>query len=58
MSDPRLPIKGVRIPGGAILRFASGESLYVYGRDPEIAKPRSGKTHNHGGPNYWVRVFI
>ena len=37
MTNARLPITVVRIPGGAMLRFANGETLYVYGRDPEIA---------------------
>jgi hypothetical protein len=44
MSNPRLPIKVVRIPGGAILRFANGESLYIYGRDPEIASQAHAMT--------------
>jgi hypothetical protein len=44
MPDSRLPIKVVRIPGGAMLRFANGESLYVYGRDPEIASQAKAMT--------------
>lgn len=44
MSNARLPIKVVRVPGGAMLRFANGESLYVYGRDPEIASQAKAMT--------------
>lgn len=44
MSNARLPITVVRIPGGAMLRFANGESLYVYGRDPEIASQANAMT--------------
>jgi hypothetical protein len=36
-ADTRLPIKVLRIPGGAMLRFANSETLYVHGRDPAIA---------------------
>lgn len=44
MSDARLPIKVLRTPGGAVLRFASGERLYVYGRDPEGASAAHSMT--------------
>jgi hypothetical protein len=44
MPNPRLPIKVIRIPGGATLRFANGESLYIYGRDPEIASQAHAMT--------------
>ena len=44
MTDSRLPITVVRIPGGAKLRFANGESLYVYGRDPKIASQANAMT--------------
>jgi hypothetical protein len=38
MSDARLPIKVVRIPGGAMLRLANGQCIHIYGREPEIAR--------------------
>jgi hypothetical protein len=38
MPDARLPIKVLRIPGGAVVRLATGERLYIYGRDPEVAR--------------------
>jgi hypothetical protein len=44
MPDNRLPIKVVRIPGGAMLRFATGEQLYAYGRDAEIANQAKAMT--------------
>lgn len=44
MPDTRLPIKVIRIPGGAMLQFANGEKLYVYGRDPEIANQAKAMT--------------
>jgi len=44
MTNFRLPIKVLRIPGGAMLRFANSESLYVYGRDPEIASQAHAMT--------------
>jgi hypothetical protein len=36
MPDARLPIKVLRIPGGAVVR-ATGERLYIRGRDSEGA---------------------
>jgi len=44
MLDARLPIKVLRIPGGAVIRFATGERLYVYGRDPEAASAAQSMT--------------
>ena len=44
MTNSRLPIKVVRIPGGAVLQFANGERLYAYGRDTEIASQAKAMT--------------
>lgn len=44
MSDARLPIKVLRIPGGAVVRLATGERLYIYGRDPEGARAAHSMT--------------
>ena len=44
MPDARLPIKVIRIPGGAVLQFANGEQLYAYGRDAEIASQAKAMT--------------
>jgi len=44
MPDTRLPIKVLRIPGGAVVRLATGERLYIYGRRPEIAKQAKSMT--------------
>jgi len=40
----RLPINVLRIPGGAVVRLATGERLYIYGRNPEIAKQAQSMT--------------
>ena len=42
MCDPRLPITVKRIPGGALIVFASGEKLYAYGRDSADVARQSG----------------
>ena len=44
MTNSRLPIKVVRIPGGAVLQFANGERLYAYCRDAEIASQARAMT--------------
>jgi hypothetical protein len=44
MSDHRLPLKVIRIPGGAKIVLATGESLYVYGREPEVARAANAMT--------------
>ena|GEM_PF-3327517 len=42
--DPRLPIKVVRVAGGARIDFADGRQLYAYGREPEIARQANAMT--------------
>jgi len=44
MSAPRLPIKIKRIPGGFTLNLADGNRLWIYGREPEIAKQANTMT--------------
>ena len=44
MTDNRLPLKVIRIPGGAKIDLATGESIYVYGRDPEVARSANAMT--------------
>jgi hypothetical protein len=46
MPDPRLPIKVLRAPRGAEIRLATGERLYVYGREPEIARAAKSLTRD------------
>jgi len=36
--DDRLPIEIKRIPGGALLTLATGQRIYIHGREPEIAR--------------------
>ena len=51
MPDPRLPITIVGIPGGEMLRFASGECIHVYGREPEVARAAKAMTQAWAGKN-------
>jgi hypothetical protein len=36
--DPRLPIKVVRTPSGAMLTLGDGKQIHIYGREPEVAR--------------------
>ena len=38
MPDTRLPIKIKRIPDGFIVNLADGRKLWIYGREPEVAR--------------------
>ena len=44
MPDQRFPLKVIRIPGGAKIILATGEVLYVYGREPEVARAANAMT--------------
>lgn len=44
MPNHRLPLKVIRIPGGAKIDLATGGSLYIYGRDPEVARSANAMT--------------
>lgn len=42
MSDPRLPITIKRIPGGVTINLATGERMFLYGRDSVDVARQSG----------------
>ena len=44
MPDARLPIKIKRIPGGFTVNLADGRRLWVYGREPEVARSAGSMT--------------
>jgi len=44
MPDARLPIKVLRIPGGYTVILADGRKLWIYGREPEVARAAHAMT--------------
>ena len=44
MPDARLPIKVKRIPGGYTVNLADGRRLWIYGREPEVARAANSMT--------------
>jgi lipocalin len=44
MPDARLPIKVKRIPGGYTVDLADGRKLWIYGREPEVARAAKAMT--------------
>jgi hypothetical protein len=44
MPDARLPIKFRRIPGGFTVDLADGRKLWIYGREPEVARAANAMT--------------
>lgn len=44
MTDSRLPIKIKRIPGGYTLNLADGRKLWIYGREPQVARAADAMT--------------
>jgi hypothetical protein len=46
MSDGRLPIRIKKIPGGAVLRLATGQRIFIYGREPEVARTANTMTRD------------
>jgi hypothetical protein len=43
-SSARLPIKVKRIPGGFTVNLADGRKLWIYGREPEVARAANAMT--------------
>ena len=44
MPEARLPIKIKRIPGGFTVNLADGRKLWIYGREPEVARAANSMT--------------
>jgi hypothetical protein len=44
MTDSRLPIKIKRIPGGFTVDLADGRKLWIYGREPAVARAANAMT--------------
>lgn len=44
MHDARPPIKIMRIPGGYTVNLADGRKLWIYGREPEVARAANAMT--------------
>ena len=55
MPDTRLPIKIKRIPGGFTIDLADGRRLWIYGREPEVA--RAAKSMTLTKPSNWLRTW-